>query len=202
MGEAEIVHAAIAADARVLDLGSGTGRIAHELIELGHEVVAVDQSAAMLTHVRGARTVQAPIARLDLGETFGAVLMASHLVNVPDNAERRERLSVAAGHLAADGRLVAEWHPPEWFDRALAGATGSAGDVRIDLTDVRLDGDLLDATVRYTAGNDLWTQTFQARRLSAAELRRELAEAGLQFSGWCTDDRTWFTAKPFAGPSG
>jgi predicted RNA methylase len=39
-GEAERLHAAIAGGVAVLDLGCGVGRIAHELIRLGHPVVA------------------------------------------------------------------------------------------------------------------------------------------------------------------
>jgi hypothetical protein len=40
LGEAEIVHAAIHPDAAVLDLGCGTGRITHPLVELGHPVAS------------------------------------------------------------------------------------------------------------------------------------------------------------------
>ncbi|HEX3337188.1 MAG TPA: class I SAM-dependent methyltransferase [Jatrophihabitans sp.] len=193
-GEAELVHAEVPANARILDLGCGTGRIAHRLIELGHEVVAVDQSAAMLACVHGARTVCAPIAGLDLGTTFGAVLMASHLVNVPDDAQRHELLSAAVRHLSVAGRLVAQWHPPAWFDRAVSGTSGTVGDVRVELADVQLDRDLLDATVRYRSGDDLWTQTFRARRLTESALRHDLRRAGLEFAHWSVADRTWFAA--------
>jgi SAM-dependent methyltransferase len=89
MGEAAIVHAAIPSGVGVLDLGCGSGRIAHPLIDLGHPVVGVDHSADMLAHVHGAETVCAPIAGLDLGRTFGGVLLASHLINAPDAADRR-----------------------------------------------------------------------------------------------------------------
>jgi SAM-dependent methyltransferase len=77
-GEADLVHAAVPAGATVLDLGCGTGRIAHPLIELGHPVTAVDASAEMLAHVRGAHTVHSRIADLDLARPFDVVLMASH----------------------------------------------------------------------------------------------------------------------------
>jgi len=100
MGEAELVHAAVGGGASVLDLGCGTGRIAHGLVELGHEVVGVDESAEMLSHVRGARTVHASIAALDLHRTFDAVLLASHLLNVPDDTERHARVTAAARHEA------------------------------------------------------------------------------------------------------
>jgi SAM-dependent methyltransferase len=99
-GEPDIVHAALPAGAAVLDLGSGAGRIAHGLIALGHPVVAVDESAEMLAHVQGARTVRATIAELDLGETFPGVLLASHLVEVCEPDERAAILDTARRHLA------------------------------------------------------------------------------------------------------
>jgi 2-polyprenyl-3-methyl-5-hydroxy-6-metoxy-1,4-benzoquinol methylase len=53
-GEAERVHEAIPPGAEVLDLGCGVGRIAHELVRLGHPVVAVDEiPGEMLRQVRG-----------------------------------------------------------------------------------------------------------------------------------------------------
>ena len=53
--------------ASVLDLGSGPGRIANPLARAGHDVVAVDDSQAMLDHVEGATTVLADLWTLDLG---------------------------------------------------------------------------------------------------------------------------------------
>jgi SAM-dependent methyltransferase len=88
---------------------TGTGRVAHRLIELGHRVVAVDQSAAMLAHIRDAETVCAPIAGLDIGRAFG-VLLASHLANVPDRPGRQAILTAARRHVAPGrmgGRRVA-----------------------------------------------------------------------------------------------
>ncbi|HKC26381.1 MAG TPA: class I SAM-dependent methyltransferase [Jatrophihabitans sp.] len=196
LGEAEIVHQAAAAGATVLDLGAGAGRITHRLVELGHDVVAVDQSADMLAHVYGAETVCAPIAGLDLRRRFDAVLMASHLVNTPDESERRALLEAAARHVAADGVVVVEWHPPGWFDTAVDGVGGVVGEVRVQLCDVHRNGDLLDATVRYWSGDELWTQTFTARRLDDEALHRELRGAGLSFDRWLRDDHTWFAARP------
>jgi SAM-dependent methyltransferase len=196
MGEADIVHAAVVAGASVLDLGCGTGRVAHGLIVLDHDVVAVDQSPEMLAHVRGAETVCAPIAGLDLGRRFGAVLLASHLVNSSERSERQALLVTAAQHVVAGGRVIVEWHPPEWFDRVVDGAGGRVGEVDVDLVDVIFVGELLSATVRYRIDTTVWTQPFTARRLSDDDLANELSDAGLHFDGWLTDDRAWFAARP------
>lgn len=69
-GEPELIHAAIPAGAEILELGSGAGRMTHRLLELGHPVTAVDSSAEMLAHVRGAQTVRSQIEGLDLGRRF------------------------------------------------------------------------------------------------------------------------------------
>jgi SAM-dependent methyltransferase len=111
-GEAHLVHAAAAPGASILDLGCGTGRVTHGLITLGHPVVAVDQSAEMLAHVRGAETVCAPIAGLDLDRRFGAVLLASHLINTANAPDRRA--------LLATGRAAPV--PARPFDRRVAPA--------------------------------------------------------------------------------
>ena len=195
LGEPELIADTVPAGARVLDLGCGVGRVAHELVERGYDVVGVDQSAEMLAHAAGFQTVQARIAELDLGRRFDAVLLASHLVNTPDDAERRAILASAARHVTDQGRVVAEWHPPEWFDQAADGSGGTAGPVRIALADIRRDRDLLTATVRYSTGDELWTQTFTTRRFDDEALRRELRAAGLSFERWLRDDRTWFVAR-------
>jgi SAM-dependent methyltransferase len=194
LGEAELVASAVPAGATVLDLGCGVGRIAHGLIERGFRVVGVDQSAEMLAHARGFETVHAPIAGLELDRQFDAVLLASNLMNIPDDADRQAVLATAVRHLAPGGRVVAQWEPAEWFDTAADGVGGTAGRVRIELADVHPDGDLLSATVRYWVGDELWTQTFTSRRFDDEALRRELRGAGLSFESWLRDDHTWFIA--------
>lgn len=190
-GEAEIVHAAVPPGASILELGSGAGRVTHPLIELGHEVVAVDDSPSMLAHVR-AETVCTRIGDLRLGRTFDAVLLASHLVNTERDADRQAMLAAARRHLAPDGRLIVEWHPPEWFGSVASGQGGRLGAVGIELADVVHDGDLLSATVHYTARGQRWHQEFTCRRLDVGEL---LTSADLAFDGWLSADRTWFAAR-------
>lgn len=193
-GEADLVHAQVPAAASVLDLGCGTGRIAHPLAALGHQVVAVDQSAQMLAHVNLPGVVHAPIAGLDLGRTFDAVLMASHLVNTVDDEVRRGFLTTAARHLRPGGVLIAEQYPPEWFEAVGDRSGGRIGDVHADLRDVRRDGDVVTATICYRFGDDSWTQTFSALRLDDEALHCELRGAGLSFERWCSEDRSWFAA--------
>jgi SAM-dependent methyltransferase len=125
-GEAEIVHAAVPPDASILELGSGAGRVTHPLLELGHQVVAVDDSAAMLAHVR-AETVCARIGDLRLGRTFDAVLLSSHLVNTEHAADRGAMLAAARRHLAPAGGSSSSGIRPSGSPRPRpAKAAGSA----------------------------------------------------------------------------
>lgn len=94
----------------VLDLGCGTGRIAEPLAVVGHEVVAVDESAEMLSHLRRATPILARVQDLDLDRRFDLVLLLSHLVNDPDAPAL---LATAARHLEPDGLLLIQRLPLE-----------------------------------------------------------------------------------------
>lgn len=115
-GEPELVHATIPAGTPILDLGAGAGRMTHRLIEFGHPVTAVDSSAAMLARIAGAERVHAEIGELDLGRTFGCVLLANQLVNVDDDQQRSAFLTTARRHLGDDGILLLQRYDPAWAD--------------------------------------------------------------------------------------
>ncbi|HEV3496613.1 MAG TPA: class I SAM-dependent methyltransferase [Actinomycetes bacterium] len=196
MGEPEIVHAAIPAGAAVLELGAGAGRVTHPLVTLGHLVVAVDESAAMLACVRGAETVQAKIQHLRLDRRFDVVLLASFLVNVPDPALRRRFLETCRAHVGEEGCVLVQRHPAAWFDEAVEGERTSGG-VTFRLRDLRRPAPgLLAATAEYQAGERVWTQTFTAGRLDDQALEAALAEAGLATDAYLTGDGSWVRAVP------
>ena len=193
-GEPELIHAAIPAGASVLDLGCGPGRIAGPLVALGHAVTGVDDGPGMIAAlpptvegvVGDARTIR-------LGRQFGAVLLASHLVNDPDDGTAFA--ATAAAHLALDGIVVGETYPPGWDPAASVGQETRLGDARIELVRARVDGDLLDAVVRYGVDGLVWQQPFRARLLGEAGLRGVLADGGLEFESWL-ERPGWFVARP------
>ncbi|UUV28024.1 class I SAM-dependent methyltransferase [Amycolatopsis roodepoortensis] len=193
--EPGIVHAAIPEGASILELGSGVGRITHALLDLGHPVVAVDDSPEMLADVR-ADKVCSKIEELRLDRVFDAVLLGSHLVNTASAVDREAFLSTARAHVAPGGRVLVEWHPPEWFESVRDGQGGTLGRVGVRLDQVVRDGDLLSAVVRYSAADRSWSQPFTCRQLDAEALNGALTRAGLVFERWCADDRTWFSATP------
>jgi SAM-dependent methyltransferase len=198
-GEPAIVHEAVGAGASILELGCGTGRVTHPLIALGHPVVAVDESPEMLGHVHGAETVCATIQGLSLGRRFGAVLLASHLINA-DADTRSAVLATCRRHVADDGCVIVQQHPPEWFSAATETEATRDG-VVYRMRDVsRPAPDLLAATVEYVVGDRCWTQTFTATRLDDAELDASLAAADLRLDRYLTEDRSWFRAVPAEAP--
>lgn len=198
LGEPDIIHAAIPPGARILDLGCGTGRIASPLARLGHQVVAVDESPDMLAHVVDAVPVRGRIEDLALDRQFDVVLLASHLINTPDPRQRQAFLRACRRHLTPTGQVVAQWHPPEWFDRLSAGARhdGAIGEVLTRLDVLSSAEDLVTAEVSYRILDDVWIQRFTARRLTDEDLAEELRSADLELHGWLDPGRCWLDARP------
>jgi SAM-dependent methyltransferase len=196
MGEPDLVHAAIPPGASILELGAGAGRMTHPLLQLGHPVVAVDESPEMLAHVHGAETVTAPIQTLDLGRRFDAVLLASFLVNTADDELRRGLLRACRRHVRDDGRVLLQRHAPAWYEEAAEGEATREG-ITFRLRDLERPGPgLLSATTEYQIGDRCWTQSFTTRRLDDAELAAALAEVGLAVGAYLTEDGTWVRAEP------
>jgi SAM-dependent methyltransferase len=193
-GEPELIHAAIAPDATVLDLGCGPGRIAGPLVTLGHRVTGVDDGAAMIAALPAeVEGIVADARSVRLGRRFGAVLLASHLVNDPDGGERFA--ATAAAHLEPDGVVVGETYPPDWDPGARVGRVTRLGDTEIVLLRASVVGDRVDAEVRYGVDGRVWQQAFQARLLGEAGLRALLARCGLELDRWLTRPG-WFAARP------
>jgi SAM-dependent methyltransferase len=195
--EPRVIHEAAGDGATILELGSGTGRVTHPLIELGHQVTAVDESPEMLARVRGAETVRSGIESLDLGDRrFGAVVLGSHLLNVPDDDLLAAWLATCGRYVAADGSVLIEHHPPAWHDTVTDSEKVQDGFV-FRLRDVARPGPgLVSATVEYACEGDVWTQSFVSRRLDEDAIARALDGAGLAFGGYLTEDRSWFRALP------
>ena len=191
-GEPELIHGAIPSGATVLDLGCGPGRLARPLAALGHRVTGVDDGAAMIAAlpawvegiVADARTVR-------LGRRFGAVLMASHLIDDPAGAEAF--VATAAAHLEPGGVVVAETYPPGWDPTGSVGIETRLGDARITLLRASVEGRIVRAEVSYGVGDLQWHQPFTARMLDDAALREVLARERLEFLRWL-DRPGWFVA--------
>lgn len=116
-----LVEATAGPQARVLEVGSGTGRLAVAFALAGHAVTAVEPSQAMSEGAatrlgqlpeKVARRVRlvagsADNLRLAPAEQFDAGLMGQNLIAHLLNAEERQRaLEAAASHLRPGGQLL------------------------------------------------------------------------------------------------
>jgi SAM-dependent methyltransferase len=196
-GEPERIHGAIPAGASILELGAGTGRITHRLVELGHEVVAVDQSPEMLAHITGVETICSSIESLDLERRFDLVLLMSFVIETADDEQRAAFLATCRRHVADGGCVILQRHPPEWYD-AIEPIERELEDGRtFRLRDLSHPApDLLAATTEYTIGDRRWTHFFISKRLDDEQIERALEGADLTIAGFIDGDREWVRAIP------
>jgi SAM-dependent methyltransferase len=98
-GEARLLDAMLARGSRVLDAGSGTGRVSAALAERGHTVVDYP----------GPRFVVADLATFDLaGEApFDAAVLAGNVLVFVTPGSERQVLDRVATHVRPDGVVVA-----------------------------------------------------------------------------------------------
>ena len=176
-GEGELVARAVPPPAALLELGCGAGRVTRQLVRLGYDVVAVDESAEMLGHVDAAETVHARIESLDLARRFDAALLLSNLLTV-EPPQRRAFLAACARHADV---LVVETLPLGWSPQ-------SSDSLRID----RIADGVVHGEVFYDGG---WSHAFAMRVFAdEAALAAALAEGGWALDRWLDRDRGWFRA--------
>jgi SAM-dependent methyltransferase len=101
-----------AAGGPVLDLGSGTGRVALDLAARGHDVVALDSDAELLAELAGrapsVATVKADVRSFALETTFALVIAPMQLVQiVGGRAGRAAMLERVLAHLDTGGLFAA-----------------------------------------------------------------------------------------------
>jgi len=187
----------------VVDLGSGTGRVALPLAEAGSAVVAVDTDRTLLdvlserARERGlaVETACCDVRSLDLGRTFQLIAAPMQLLHILGGAAGRRRALTAIGaHLAPGGRfcaIVLEEPLPIGTGRPdpVPDVREVGGWVHSSLpTEIRIDEDAItmrrlrqlvapDGTLseeQHTIGLD---------RFTLAELERDAGAAGLWIVG-------------------
>jgi SAM-dependent methyltransferase len=166
VGEARLVDAMRPRGARVLDAGSGTGRISGHLSEAGHEVVGVDGDPVLVAAAQrehpGPQFLVGDLAELDLPaagilEPFDVVVCAGNVMTFLAESTRVEVLRRMRAHVAADGRAVIGFGAGRGypFDDFLIDVTaaGWAPDLLLSTWDLRPftpDADFLVAVLRPT----------------------------------------------------
>lgn len=211
-GEPEIVAAAVAdrlPGARLLELGSGVGRLTHPLTGLGFEVTAVDESEEMLDAVReavpGIRTVRSPIEGLDLtGEgsagRFDVVLLASYLVHAGTAGVREGLLAACRRHVADDGYVIVQREAAGRHEGLPVERQVPGGGLIRAVSSVPSPHEGRPGSrslhVEYHFPDAKWTQTYLSCPLTDEEFTQALAEAGLAVDTYLDEKRSWVRARP------
>jgi len=149
---------------RILDAGSGTGRIAAYLAAVGHDVVGVDGDPVLVAAADadhpGPQYVVGDLAELDLpaqglAEPFDAIVCAGNVVTFLAESTRVEVLRRLRRHLRDSGRAVIGFGAGRGyaFDDFLADAAsaGWAPDLLLSTWDLRPftpDAEFLVAVLR------------------------------------------------------
>jgi SAM-dependent methyltransferase len=196
VGESQLVHQSVTNGASILELGCGTGRMTRRLLELGHPVTAVDNDTEMLSHIpETAEVVLSDIETLVLKTSFPVVLLASNLINNPDQGIRSKLLETCRNHVSENGVVILQRYHPDlqgwergvWVDR---------GPVAVRISRFERQGDQFSASIQYGRGDHAWTQHFSAVVLDDETLRAELAHSGLRLVRMLDPERTWILATP------
>ena len=194
--DAAIIDGELPFGASVLDLGCGAGRIAHQLAALGHDVVGVDESEAMIAALRDdVEGVVARIEDLDLPRRFDAVLLLSHLINVTGRERRHALLASCARHVADGGVVLVQRYPVGWL-RSLDVQAGWVGDVEVTMSVADWQGDTFSGEVVYRLGDRTWTQHFEGEAVDDEVLDEALTQAGLQRDAQLDAAGSWVRARP------
>jgi SAM-dependent methyltransferase len=196
LGEPELVHGAVPAGSEILELGAGAGRITRGLVALGHPVVAVDQSQAMLDRIDAAETVLADLEKLSLGRRFPVVLLASNFVNDPDRSRVRAYLDSCARHVLPNGQVLIQGYPRDWEPSS---EWRDLGGVRLRLRSFELDGAQLRGEMEYVVAGQTLFHAFEALLATEAQIDADLEAAGLRRHRYLDDAGSWTEAVPRDG---
>jgi SAM-dependent methyltransferase len=176
-------------DRPVIEVGTGTGRIARELALAGHDVVAVDPSAAMLEVARaGAEEmgvdvtfIEGRVTELALEEGhYGlAIIPADVFLYCESGEEQVVTLHLLGQALAFNGLLAVDLPgPAAWLDPA---TNGQPLLVQSAMTE---EGDVLDAWHVHEDDLALQTRTLRVtyeRTARDGTVRRQISEHRLRY---------------------
>ena len=180
----------------VLELGTGTGRLSRALAQLGHQVVGIDASVAMLERFDDpdSTPVAADMARLPFAPaSFDCVLVATNtLFNLATADAQAACFAAAADALRPGGHIVVEADVPApsdpAFDRLVS--TRSITPDRVVLTATIRDDDAQTVTGQHVdiSSDGIRLRPWKIRFVGPAELDRLASAAGLRrtdrFADW------------------
>ena len=188
---------------RVLELGCGAGRLTRRLIEWGAHVTAVDNCGRMMDAVpESATRILSDIETLRLETRFDVALLASCLINHPDENVRRAFVDTARFHLVPGGQVILERHDPRWLNQVEPGPIASAGDIAMSVETVSRTPGLVHMTLRYEAAGNVWRHSSSLAPMTEPEIEGLLSEVGFVGFAWSGKNNRWLRASPAARPHG
>ncbi|MFI6273302.1 class I SAM-dependent methyltransferase [Micromonospora zamorensis] len=140
-GEARLVDTLVAPGSRILDAGSGTGRVGAALAERGHTVVGVDADPALVAAASadhpGPTWLVADLAELDLpalgeAEPFDAAVLAGNVLAFVAVGTEPEVLRRVAAHLRPDGVLTVGFGTERGYPLTAFDADAVAAGLRVE----------------------------------------------------------------------
>ncbi|MEU7607920.1 class I SAM-dependent methyltransferase [Micromonospora sp. NPDC049204] len=140
-GEARLVDTLVAPGSRILDAGSGTGRVGAALAQRGHTVVGVDADPALVAAARadypGPTWLVADLAELDLpamgeAEPFDAAVLAGNVLAFVAVGTEPEVLRRVALHLRPDGVLTVGFGTERGYPLTAFDADAVAAGLRVE----------------------------------------------------------------------
>lgn len=140
-GEARLVDTLVAPGSRILDAGSGTGRVGAALAERGHTVVGVDADPALVAAASadypGPTWLVADLAELDLpalgeAEPFDAAVLAGNVLAFVAVGTEPEVLRRIAAHLRPDGVLTVGFGTERGYPLTAFDADAVAAGLRVE----------------------------------------------------------------------
>lgn len=190
----------------ILDLGCGTGRVAHRLAEAGHAVVGVERDPGIaadyrrLSAGRDAEVVVGDVLDLHLDPDrslpgrFGLVIAPQQLVQIVGGTEARGRLFARVAALLPAGGTAAFAFTPDLPDRSLeldllpdlrevSGWVYSSRPVSIEAADDRVEVTRIRKRVSPDGSLAESASVIGFDRLRPERLERELDAAGLEPAG-------------------
>lgn len=188
----------------VLDLGCGTGRVAHHLAARGHRVVGIERDPGIAADYRrlasGGNATVSVADVVELGSHrppsagYGLVIAPQQLVQIVGGAAARRRLFSGVSALLPAGGKAAFAFTPDLPDRSLeldllpdlrelAGWVYSSRPVSIEAAADRVDVTRIRKRVAPDGSMAESASVISFDRLAPDLLERELAAAGLTATG-------------------
>ncbi|HEX4190583.1 MAG TPA: class I SAM-dependent methyltransferase [Marmoricola sp.] len=116
-GEARLADALVQRGARILDAGSGIGRVGATLAARGHDVICVEKDAELVAESRrrypGLEVVESDLLALpdlDLGAPFDLVVLVGNVLVLLAPATEQRLLAAVRDVLAPTGRVLVGFH--------------------------------------------------------------------------------------------